>query len=254
MSTQKFVLIGGGENGRPGYPYETYEIDKAICELSKKKQNVLFVGLSQVTSGEDHIIKYYNSIKNIYGNIFGYDVINFDCYNFMNDLQRTINQINNADIIYFGGGDTEYLVHTLKKYNLDKTIIQACKNGTVLAGLSAGANLMGNKGLTLVKYKNFQTKEPVSIEGLNLVPFVVVPHYNKDKIRQEQLKVYLSQNKNLIGLGIDDGCAFLCKGDLCKTVQSLPNACVHICKYSNNEYTTKSLNINEFIKIKSLLK
>lgn len=34
---KKMVLIGGGENGRLGYPYETGKIDRKIVNLSDKK-------------------------------------------------------------------------------------------------------------------------------------------------------------------------------------------------------------------------
>lgn len=245
----KFVLIGGGENGRPGHPYETFEIDNEVCSLARPTKKLLFVGLSQVTSGEDHVIKYYNSIKNLYGDKFGCEVSNFDCYNFHNNLEETKNQILNSDIIYFGGGDTNYLATTLKKFGLDKAIITACHNGTVLAGLSAGCNLMGMQGLTLVQYKNQGNLNPVAVDGLNLVPFVIVPHYSKDKIRQTQLKEYLSKNKYLVGLGIDDGCALVCNNGKCKSVSSIKGATLHICKFLNNIYTHKTITIDDFVDI-----
>lgn len=250
MKNRRFVLIGGGELGRPGYPYETLEIDKEVVSLASK-QTVLFVGLAQVTSGESHITKYYNCIKNNYQNL-GCDVINFDCYNFDKDIQNTKKQILDAGIIYFGGGDTKYLVDTLKKYKLDKTILKACDNGTVLAGLSAGANLMGKIGLSLVNYKKYQAREPVGIDGFDMLPFVIVPHFASDEIRQEQLQVYLKQNSNFVGLGIDNGCAFVCNGNKCKTVHSLLNSKIHICKCINNNYIQKDLSIKQYVNIEDI--
>ena len=65
--TTKIVAIGGGENGRISSskeqtPYELYEIDKEIVDLTKKeKPNFLFLAHSQIPWGEESEIKYFET-------------------------------------------------------------------------------------------------------------------------------------------------------------------------------------------------
>ena len=49
----KFVLIGGGENGRKGTEYETKEIDKEIIKLTNKVNNINFLFLAHGNNYED---------------------------------------------------------------------------------------------------------------------------------------------------------------------------------------------------------
>jgi len=84
----KIVAIGGGENGRPGYKYETEFLDKEIIHLSNKKvPNFLFVGLAS---------KYPNSY---------YDESNF----------RIISSIKNAKAIKCYWSKGKYITEMLKQ-------------------------------------------------------------------------------------------------------------------------------------------
>lgn len=71
---KKIVAIGGGENGRiksdgTCKPYETYEIDEEIVNLTgKSKPNFLFIGHSQII--EEYELSYFETMKNIYNNDF----------------------------------------------------------------------------------------------------------------------------------------------------------------------------------------
>lgn len=51
-----------------------------------------------------------------------------------------VNQkIENADIIYVGRGNTQYMMKVWQEYGVDKALIRAYKSGKVLSGLSAGS-------------------------------------------------------------------------------------------------------------------
>ncbi len=54
--------------------------------------------------------------------------------------KEEVNQkIENADIIYVGGGNTAYMMQVWRKYSVDKALIKAYKSGKILSGLSAGS-------------------------------------------------------------------------------------------------------------------
>ena len=47
-------------------------------------------------------------------------------------------KINNADLIYIGGGDTEHMIEIWTEYGIDKMLQKAYMDGKVLTGISAG--------------------------------------------------------------------------------------------------------------------
>lgn len=64
--SRKIVAIGGGENGREGYSYETKEIDEEIVKLTNlEKPNFLFIGFASGRFEES----YFNVMNKIYSNL-----------------------------------------------------------------------------------------------------------------------------------------------------------------------------------------
>ena len=82
----KLVAIGGGKNGRiksdgTKDPYETREIDEEIMRLSGKEHpNFLF--LSQAQSKPEYEVGYFETMKRIYGDLYGFvkELIREDFY------------------------------------------------------------------------------------------------------------------------------------------------------------------------------
>ena len=97
----KLVLIGGGEIGRAGYPYETKEIDEEIVRLAgKEKPNFLFVGLAS-----SHADSYYDVIKKVFQKL-GCETVYLKKNNLVHNPDLVKQKFMDADIIYIGGGDT----------------------------------------------------------------------------------------------------------------------------------------------------
>lgn len=78
-TVRKIIAIGGGENGRINskgekLPYELSEIDSEIIRLTgRKKPRVLFLAHAQISFGFENELRYYETIKKIYGDMFGCD-------------------------------------------------------------------------------------------------------------------------------------------------------------------------------------
>lgn len=128
------VAIGGGEIGRPGYPIETTAIDKQIISASgKMNPNVLFVPTASTDSSG-----YCEVFRQHYGKRLGCTVTVLNLYS--EPTEAAIEQeIDNADIIYVGGGNTLKMMTLWRRMGVDKLLANAYENGTVLCGLSAGA-------------------------------------------------------------------------------------------------------------------
>lgn len=83
-----------------------------------------------------------------------------------------ITKILNAGLIYFSGGDPGYIAEVFSGTPLWEAIIGEWKNGSSLAGCSAGAMAFGSKIIGI-------RGSHVTV-GLGLIPAIeVIPHYDK---------------------------------------------------------------------------
>jgi dipeptidase E len=87
----------------------------------------------------------------------------------------------NFDVIWVGGGNTYYLRWALRKAGFDACVQELLSAGIVYGGGSAGAVVAGP---TLKNFENADEPEkaPELVEdGLNLTPFVPLPHWENGK-------------------------------------------------------------------------
>lgn len=101
------------------------------------------------------------------------------------------------DVIWFGGGNTYYLRWALRESGFDEMAKNLVENGVTLAGGSAGAVVMGPT-LEGFEIADEPDKAPTLInEGLGLVDFVPVPHWNNEKFGHviAQVKTKLDEAK-----------------------------------------------------------
>ena len=108
------IAIGGGEVALN----ETYEIDKFIVESSKKENpNFLFIP----TASKD-APAYVKIIDKLYAGL-GCKTDTLYLSNVEVDKDEVNQKIENADIIYVGGGNTQYMKKVWEEYGVDKALI-----------------------------------------------------------------------------------------------------------------------------------
>ena len=88
------------------------------------------------------------------------------------------NYVNSLDIIYVGGGNTNYLLKTWRETGFDEVLKQAYKHGVILAGISAGAMCWFEHCYTQID------GELQSIEGLGILSGSYLPHADEATIVQ----------------------------------------------------------------------
>lgn len=89
--------------------------------------------------------------------------------------------LKDFDVIWFGGGNTYYLRWAIRQSGFEIIVKELLESGVILAGGSAGALVMGTtlKGFEIADEPD---KAPELItEGLNVVDFVPVPHWQNEK-------------------------------------------------------------------------
>ena len=104
--------------------------------------------------------------------------------------------VTEADVVYFTGGSPEALLKTLKDSQFFQALLVESNNGTVLAGSSAGAMVMGA-----------MMRRPSAggwVEALSVVPGIgVLPHHEGRDQLQISKELQETAPGGLVYLGID---------------------------------------------------
>jgi len=169
----RIVAIGGGELDT------THSINEYIVKLAgMEKANLLFIGTaSHDTEG------YISAIQKEFENLgCAVSALRLTTENYTDvEIDSILNQ---ADIIYVGGGDTSFMMDTWKKYGLDEKLKQIYYNDrAVLSGLSAGAICWFSCGHS--DSSIFEVDGQIGYGWVNglleIFPYAFCPHYNERK-------------------------------------------------------------------------
>jgi peptidase E len=101
------------------------------------------------------------------------------------EKEKFLQQINQADIVYLGGGTTVNLMNALGKY----PNLAAVFKGKIIAGESAGANVQAT-------YCYSKSGGGV-VKGLGILPLFMYPHYEKGGEKEIDLTQIPSHLKKL---------------------------------------------------------
>ena len=120
-----------------------------------------------------------------------------------NDEQFVL-KLENADLIYFSGGNPAYLYQTMKGSRAWAAMQKAWSSGAVYAGCSAGAMILANR---IPSFRLFNT-----LDGFGLVPAqFILPHFDAVPVMFKPLvsalKTQLKKGERL--LGIDENTALI---------------------------------------------
>jgi dipeptidase E len=99
---------------------------------------------------------------------------------------KAIDEVRNALIgaamIVVGGGNTFYLLQEARKSGFDEVIKELVEKGVVYVGSSAGSVLAGPSLESIQGFDDPKdAPELTDYAGLNVVDFVILPHYNPEQ-------------------------------------------------------------------------
>ena len=132
--------------------------------------------------GQLELREYYKILKN-----HGVDYNFLDLKEYQNKSKELKEKLDSADFIYISGGNTFYLYYWVVISGLDKLLHNQIANGLVFASSSAGSVITGPtlKYLDIVdKIERSPEPDKTKWEGLNLVDFVILPHWGEEKYKE----------------------------------------------------------------------
>ncbi|MBT3154194.1 peptidase E [Streptomyces sp. CHD11] len=124
------------------------------------------------------------------------------------------------DVVYVGGGNTANLLAVWRVHGVDRLMREAYEGGTLLCGISAGANCWAEGSLT-------DSFGPLTClrDGLGLLPGSVCPHYDSEPGRRDSYRAAVAGGGLPAGWAVDDGVgALFTDGRLVETVTRRPGA------------------------------
>lgn len=230
----KIVAIGGGENGRPGKPYEIKKFDEEIVKMAgKKNPNFLFVGFA---SKDDP--SYFEIINR------NFKALNCNCVQLKEkdliDLNSVKSKIELANIIYVGGGNTLRLMNIFRKHKIDKMLESASKKGTILCGVSAGGICWCDYGNSDSRKFTSNSTQLIKVTGLGFVHALFCPHYDAEIARQEDLK-RMMKTTNGVALAFENCTALQIIDNNYKVLKTKDNAKAWKCFWYKGQYIKEEL-------------
>ncbi|MYQ33459.1 peptidase E [Streptomyces sp. SID4956] len=124
------------------------------------------------------------------------------------------------DVVYVGGGNTANLLAVWRVHGVDRLMREAYADGTLLCGISAGANCWAEGSHT----DSFGPLTHLP-DGLGLLPGSVCPHYDSEPGRRSSYRAAVARGDLPAGWAVEDGAAALfTDGRLTEAVTRLPDA------------------------------
>jgi cyanophycinase len=115
------------------------------------------------------------------------------------EYSADIRALDDADVIYLTGGDPSYLFRTTNGTSLVTAVLARCDAGTVLAGSSAGAMVLGEW---------MRERGGGWVRGLGMLPGIaVIPHYRSTgSLDVRSVRSNLPDDVAILGIGEATGC------------------------------------------------
>lgn len=116
--------------------------------------------------------------------------------NIVDTLEKLSSQIKEADVLYFSGGEEEFL----RPYMSQLTFLKDSLNNKVFIGSSMGAFLASKHYVLSLSDQN----EDTVYEGLGLVPYNILCHWNVETNKDKKIAMIKSEDPLTPILFIDE--------------------------------------------------
>lgn len=127
------------------------------------------------------------------------------------------------DVVHVGGGNTRSMLAVWREWAMDDVLREACSQGVVLCGSSAGAICWFEQGVT-----DSLAGDLTPMRCLGFLPGSACPHYDGEKERRPAYRRMVASGAIAAGYACDDGAAVhFADGALRAAVSARPAARVY---------------------------
>ena len=197
-SPGRIALVGSGEYLPVMQQFES--------DLIKRGPSMKYVQLPTAAGREGATrLEYWQRIGKEQAERIGAEQIFLPVYNREDAMRSDLAAlVDNAGLIYLSGGDPHYLSETLRGTAVWEAIERNWRNGSSLAGCSAGAMALGPD------IPNFRKMKSEGSAGFGMLPNIrVIPHYNKifGWIPDNAAQLILKAPEHVRVIGVDEDTA-----------------------------------------------
>lgn len=175
------------------------KLDKDLLSLIDKDNP----RLAFIPSCSDITRKYYNEKVEYYrrlgiNNLFYFDIDKeYD--------ESRIQELLEYDAIHLSGGDTAYFLSNIKKRKFDNLLKEYVEKGGILIGISAGSIIM-TETIDIIKVGETyeDSYDLCDMQGLGLVDFEFMPHWDGEEYDINEFKTYTMNSKRPLYICTDE--------------------------------------------------
>ena len=196
------IAIGGGGATHGTHP----ELDRLCLTFAGDRPRVGYIG----TASSDDPAKFHRFLA-------GFQALGAHVSQLLPDANHHEARVwaESLDLIYVGGGNPVRLVDHWNATGIRAVLMEAARDGTTLAGVSAGA---------MCWFENFlwrSDKDGLQVsQGLGLVGGAMTPHSLTEPDRRTHLQRLVTSGVMSEGFAVDDGAALVIRGD---TMRAYPS-------------------------------
>lgn len=207
----KLVIIGGGHR-----PKALVQRIIKEAQLDKGGYGIIL----PMSSAEPDSAVFYAKKQFVAAGLS--NVVGLQIYKDEKLRKSKLDSIKNAKMIYISGGDQNRFMAVMSGTPAEDAIHQAFKNGSIVAGTSAGAAVMSKMMITGNELKHpdysstFKNIEAENIDiqsGLGMVKGVIIDQHFVKRSRYNRLISAVIEHPELMGIGIDESTALLVEGN-----------------------------------------
>lgn len=207
----------------------THRINQLIVDLAgKQKANLLFIGTAS-HDAEGYIAEIRREFEPLGCSVQDLSLTGKE---YTDDAINGL--LNEADILYVGGGDTAFMLDRWKKYRLDEKLKRIYREDrAVLSGISAGAMCWfacGHSDSSI-----FWKGDTVGygwVDGLLAIyPYAFCPHYNERKDSFDEM----IRGKPIPGMALEENVAFIESNGNVRFIASNDSSKTLIISYVNGK-------------------
>ena len=190
----RLLLLSNSTN--PGEEYLSWSKNDIKSFLGESPVSALFIPYAAVTFGFDD---YEAKVESCFSGL-GHHVKS------IHHALNPVMEVENAEAIVIGGGNTWQLVRLLHEQGLIEPIRKKVLSGTPFIGWSAGSNVACP---TLRTTNDMPIIDPLGFETMGLIPFQINPHYLDvhpegfgGETREMRIREFIEINPDVYVLGL----------------------------------------------------